>query len=70
MKELCLTVRLNYPEGITEVRRKLFAANLTVTWRALIEDSLHQELGVPLSETHQFVGDYSVTESDLGKEQT
>lgn len=65
MKELRLKVCVKYPEGLTEIQRKIFAANLTVTWRALVEDALHGEFEIPLTETHKYIGDYAVTESDI-----
>jgi hypothetical protein len=68
VKELSVTMRLSLPDYATEAQKKIFIGNLTVTWRALVEDSLHDELKVPLVEAHKYVGDYSITESDEREE--
>ena len=60
MTEISLTMRIKLPDKMTDFQKKLFIGNLIVTWRALVEDSLHEEVGIPLVETHKYIGEYEV----------
>lgn len=60
--EVQLTMRVQIPDRVSPLKRKMLIGDLIVTWRALVEDTLHEELDIPLHETHHYIGDYSVTE--------
>ena len=46
----------------SKLDQKSFNVDLTITVRALVEDLLVEKFHVPLTETHNYIGDYSLSE--------
>lgn len=61
MKRILTSIEVMLPDHTDVVSLERFKANAAIILRAVFEDSLHDDLRIPHTETHKYIGRFSMT---------